>query len=55
MGNLVMVTEPNPAGGADWTTSYTYNVLNHLTQVSMPRNGYTPDPQLHLERQRPCH
>ena len=41
MGNLVMVTEPNPAGGADWTTSYTYNFLNQLTQVSMPRSGYT--------------
>jgi hypothetical protein len=31
MGNLVTVTEPDPAGGADWTTSYTYNFLNQLT------------------------
>jgi len=37
MGNLVTVTEPNPAGGADWTTSYTYDVMNHLTGVDMPR------------------
>src|ERR1035441_8829323 len=36
-GNLTLVTEPNPAGGANWTTSYTYNVLSQLTQVTMPR------------------
>jgi YD repeat-containing protein len=41
MGNLVTVTEPNPAGGADHLTNYTYDVLNHLTGVSMPRNGNT--------------
>jgi hypothetical protein len=38
MGNLTVVTEPNPAGGADWT-SYTYNSLNQVTGVSMPRQG----------------
>lgn len=38
MGNLTLVTEPNPAGGADWT-SYTYNSLNQVTGVSMPRQG----------------
>ena len=36
-GNLTQVTEPNPAGGSNWTTSYTYSVLNQLTQVSMTR------------------
>ena len=36
-GNLTLVTEPNPAGGSNWTTSYTYSVLNQLTQVSMTR------------------
>ena len=37
MGNLVTVTEPNPAGGSNLVTSYTYNALSQLTQVSMPR------------------
>ena len=37
MGNLTVVNEPNPAGGANYVTSYTYDVLSHLTQVSMPR------------------
>ena len=36
-GNLTLVTEPNPAGGANWTTSYAYNNLSQLTQVSMTR------------------
>ena len=36
-GNLTLVTEPNPAGGSNWTTSYTYSVLNQLTQVGMTR------------------
>jgi len=40
MGNLVKVTEPNPAGG-EWDTNYTYNALNQLTQVSMPRGAST--------------
>ena len=37
MGNLIQVNEPNPAGGANYVTSYTYDLLNHLTQASMPR------------------
>lgn len=41
MGNLVTVTEPNPAGGSNLVTSYTYNVLSQLTQVSMPRTEGT--------------
>ena len=41
MGNLVKVEEPNPAGGANLTTSYTYDAMNHLTQVSMPRGSTT--------------
>jgi YD repeat-containing protein len=36
-GNLTLVTEPNPAGGSNWTTTYTYNLLNQMTQVYMPR------------------
>ena len=41
-GNLVSVleTDPNPILG-NVTTTYTYDVLNHLTQVSMPRGGNT--------------
>ena len=39
--NLVEVREPNPAGGqspaSDYVTSYTYNVFNKLTVVTMPR------------------
>ncbi|HVV74310.1 MAG TPA: hypothetical protein VHI52_22945, partial [Verrucomicrobiae bacterium] len=41
MGNLTAVTEPNPAGGANWTTSYTYDAPNRLTLVSMPRGSST--------------
>jgi YD repeat-containing protein len=37
MGNLVEVKEPNPEGGADYTTSYQYNALDQLTRVEMPR------------------
>jgi hypothetical protein len=33
-----VVTEPDPQLGTVSTT-YTYNLLNKLTQVSMPRNG----------------
>ncbi len=38
-GNLKTVNEPNPAGG-NFSSSYTYDVMNHLTQVSM-QPGYT--------------
>jgi YD repeat-containing protein len=37
----VQVTEPNPAGGANLETYYTYTVLGQLAQVSMPRTGVT--------------
>jgi RHS repeat-associated protein len=40
-GNLTQVSEPNPAGGANYITSYTYDLLNNLTQVSMPRPSGT--------------
>jgi YD repeat-containing protein len=40
-GNLTLVTEPNPAGGANLTTTYTYSPVNQLLTVSMPRNGVT--------------
>ena len=33
-GNLTLMTEPNPAGGANWTTNYAYNALNQLTTVN---------------------
>jgi hypothetical protein len=36
-GNLTQVNEPNAAGGADYVTTYTYNLHNQLTGVSMPR------------------
>ena len=37
LGNLIQVSEPNPAGGADFETYYTYNVRDQLTLVQMPR------------------
>ncbi len=37
VGNLVQVNEPNPAGGSDYVTTYTYDAYDHLTGVSMPR------------------
>ena len=40
-GHLVLVGEPNPAGGADLTTSYTYNAFGQMTEVSMPRGSWT--------------
>lgn len=40
-GNLKTINEPNPAGGANFSTSYTHDVMNHLTQVSMPRGSTT--------------
>ena len=36
-GNLVKVTEPNPAGGADYLTTYTYNIQGRVLTVNMPR------------------
>jgi RHS repeat-associated protein len=36
-GQLVQVNEPNPAGGADYVTTYTYDRYGNLTTVSMPR------------------
>lgn len=40
-GNLLTVQEMDPVLNATVTTSYTYDVLNHLIQVSMPRGGTT--------------
>ena len=40
-GNLTTVTEPNPAGGNDLTTSYVYTLRNQLAQATMVRDGYT--------------
>src|SRR6266542_1396111 len=38
-GNLVQVTEPDPQLG-NVNTTYTYNLVNKLTQVQMPRAQY---------------
>ena len=40
LGNLTQVLEPDPSLG-NVTTSYTYDVLNHLIVVSMPRGSTT--------------
>jgi YD repeat-containing protein len=39
-GNLTQVQEPDPALGKV-STNYTYDMLNHLIQVSMPRGSNT--------------
>ncbi len=36
-----MVTEPDPGGGSNHETYYTYNLRGQLTGVSMPRGGTT--------------
>ena len=36
-GNLVPVNEPNPAGGADFISTYTYDFINGLRTVTMAR------------------
>jgi RHS repeat-associated protein len=42
-GNLTVVTEPDPNNqpGGTLITNYTYNAVNQLTQVSMPRSNGT--------------
>ena len=35
------LAHPNPAGGANLSTTYTYDVMNHLTGVSMTRSSTT--------------
>ena len=42
-GNLVTVTEPDPANmpGGTLTTSYSFDWMKHLTGVTMPRGGTT--------------
>jgi RHS repeat-associated protein len=40
-GNLKQVIEPNPSGGADHLTDYTYDLLNRLATVTMTRDGIT--------------
>jgi RHS repeat-associated protein len=40
-GNLTSVLEPDPTY-TTVTTNYSYDVMNHLTQVSMPRGGGSP-------------
>jgi hypothetical protein len=43
LGNLTTVVEPDPNNqpGGTLTTSYTYNWMNEVTQVSMPRGSTT--------------
>jgi RHS repeat-associated protein len=40
LGNLTTVLEPNPAGGT-LTTSYAYDWMNHVSQVTMTRGSTT--------------
>ena len=40
LGNLYLVQEPDPTLGLV-STNYTYDILNHLIQVSMPRGANT--------------
>ena len=40
-GQLTQVFEPDPGGGADWVTYYTYDALGHLNSVRMPRGNVT--------------
>ena len=40
LGNLAQVQEPDPTLGTV-STNYTYDILNHLIQVSMPRGSNT--------------
>lgn len=41
-GNTVQVNEPDPSGNSSaLLTYYTYDVMEHLTQVQMPRGGTT--------------
>jgi hypothetical protein len=40
LGNLTQVQESDPALGAV-TTNYTYDILNNLTSVSIPRGSNT--------------
>ena len=51
MDNLIQVTEPNPGGGANLLTTYTYNV----TEQAGPGQHDTrhPAPHVHLRRCRP--
>ncbi len=41
LGNLVQVTEPDPGGGSNHETYYSYNLRGQLTGVSMARGGTT--------------
>ena len=36
-GRIVQVNEPNPATGADYVTTYTYDVMDHLVRADLPR------------------
>ena len=51
MGNLVQVTEPNPAGGANFETYYAYDALNNLTQVAHAPQRLHADAHLRLPGQ----
>jgi RHS repeat-associated protein len=48
-GNTVQVTEPDPGGGSGLITNYTYDVMEHLTQVSMPRGSVTQTRTFHYD------
>jgi RHS repeat-associated protein len=41
LGNLTSVVEPNPGGSGTLTTSYAYDWMNHVSQVTMTRGSTT--------------
>ena len=41
LGNLITVLEPDPASSGTLTTSYTYDWMNHIAQVTMTRGSKT--------------
>ena len=54
-GNLLSVVEPDPGSlpGGTLTTTYTYDWMNHLTGVSMPR-GWLCKRELLFTAMRGC-
>ena len=41
MNHLIQVIEPDPNGGANLNTYYSYDLWDNLSQVSMPRSTGT--------------
>jgi hypothetical protein len=51
-GNLVKVVEPNPGGGADFETTYTYNRFNQLFDGVDAARRDDADPDVHVISER---